>query len=862
MGSRGRSDLQRYGVALVAVVVATMVKATLDPILGHDSPFLLFFGAVVVSGWYGGMGPAATATVGSAVVAGFLFFPPHFSLRITSYGDRVRLVTFILEATLVGLMSAALEAARRSAEAGRESLEIDVAERTRQYEDSEIRRRAAESLAQLGRMLSQSLDFDAVVSQIVGNIRTLLHVKAAIVFEVEADTGNLVALAGSGDVETRFDPPVVFPKGTNVTGFAVDQRTPVWSPDALADPRFPSDPDAHRRLDHSPDRAILALPLIVQDRVIGALSLRDATGRQFTADELRVAQAVADQAAVALDNARLYVTAERRRREAEALARAARTLTESLNVTELAERIVSSLQDFLRVRTVGFRLLQPDGTLLALGAPGGAPGYAEPGHIAPAGHGTGGRVIATGEPFQTADILEDPAVTLTPEVRERILAAGTRAYLSVPLRAHGVLIGALTVGAAAGRIFTRQEVELLQAFADQAALAIDNAQLFERAQRAHAELSQAHAQLVRGETLRAVGELAAGAAHHLNNLLAVVLGRIQIAMRRNPTAELVRDLQPAEQAVLDGADVVKRLSRFSRGHPEPTIAPVDLNELVTDVVEMTRPRWQNELEARGVRVETLLELSSLPPAAADPPSIREVLVNLIFNAIDAMPAGGRLVIRTWADEAGVHCAVADTGIGMSAEVRRRVFEPFFTTKGVRATGLGLSVNYGIIQRHGGELTVDTEEGRGCTVTFRLPAARRAAPPAPAPPVPAAGLRVLLVDDDAAVRSVVADMLAEDGHHVVQAADGRDGLDRLARDARVDLVLTDLGMLGMNGWEVARAVRTSYPGTIVGLITGWDEGLEPKSGESGQVDLIVRKPVTQQTLREVITQTRALAAVRS
>jgi signal transduction histidine kinase/CheY-like chemotaxis protein len=656
---------------------------------------------------------------------------------------------------------------------------------------------------------------------------------------------------------------VVFPKGTNVTGFAVEQRRPVWSRDSLDDPRFPSDPDAHRRLDHSPARAILALPLIVQDRVVGALSLRDATGREFTADEMRVAQAFADQAAVALDNARLYVTTERRRREAEALARAARSLTESLDVTELAARIVSSLQDLLNVRTVGFRLLQADGTLLALGAPGGAPGYAEPGHVAPSGHGTGGRVIVTGAPVQTADILEDPSITLTPEVRERILAAGTRAYLSVPLRAHGLLIGALTVGAAARRVFTREEIELLQTFADQAALAIDNAQLYERAQRANAELSHAHAQLVRGETLRAVGELAAGAAHHLNNLLAVVLGRIQIAMRRIPTPELARDLRPAEQAVIDGADVVKRLSRFSRGHLESTIVPTDLNELVEDVVEMTRPRWQNELQARGVRVELALELGPLPPAAADPPSIREVLVNLLLNAIDALPSGGRVVIRTWASEAGVHCAVADNGPGMSEEVRRRAFEPFFTTKGVRATGLGLSVNYGILQRHGGDLGIDTEPGRGCTITFRLPATTLPPPPV-APPAEASpsGLRVLLIDDEGEVRSVVADMLAEDGHHVVSAADGREGLECLARDARVDLVLTDLGMLGMNGWEVARAVRASYPATVVGLITGWDEGLEPKAGEPSPVDLIVRKPVTQQTLREVVTQTRALAAIRS
>ena len=685
----GRSGLVRYGVAVAAVVVATVVKIALDPLLGQDNPFVLLFSAVVVSGWFGGMGPAVTATIASALVAAYYFLPPDFSLRIDGPGDRLRLLTFILEATLIGLLSAALESARQRAETLRTSLEGEVAERTRQYENSEIRRRAAEELA-----------------------------------------------------------------------------------------------------------------------------------------------------------------------------RAARTLTESLDVNDLAPRIVSSIRSLLHVRTAGFRMLRSDGTLLALGAPGGAPGYAGPGHVAPSGHGTAGRVIETGEPYQSPDVLDDPAVTLAPDVRQVIVAAGARAYLSVPLRAHGVLIGALTVGDVAGRVFTSEEIDLLQAFADQAALALDNAQLFEGAQRANAELSRAQAQLVRGETLRAVGELAAGAAHHLNNLLAVVLGRIQIALRRNP--DLARSLGPAEQAVLDGADVVKRLARFSRGNPEPAIVPIDLNELVQDVVEMTRPRWQNELEARGIRVETVLELGPVPLAAADPPSIREVLVNLILNAVDAMPGGGRVTLRTWTTDAGVHCAVSDNGTGMSSEVRGRVFEPFFTTKGVKSTGLGLSVNYGIIERHGGELTVDSEEGRGTTITFRLRIAQR--PPGLVPAgvseSSAVPLRVLVIDDDGAVRGVVADLLAEDGHQVVQAAGGPEGLSWLASGPRVDLVLTDLGMLGMNGWDVARAVRSAYPATVVGVITGWNEGLEPKSAARGHVDFIVRKPVTLETMRDVVAQTRALAAVRS
>ena len=862
MVGSARSPILTYSVACAAVIVVTLVKVRFAPALGADSPFLLFFAAVTVSAWFGGVGPALVSTLMSAAACAYFFFPPDLSFAVESGTDRVRLVTFVLEATLIGLLSAALHAAHRRAEASERSLQADVAERTRLYGVSETQRRVAESLADVSRLLSQSLDFDAVGAQIVGSVRTLLAVKAAVLFTYDPDTGALTARAGSGDVGARLDPPVVFPRGTNVVGFAVGERRLVLSPDALADARFPSGLEAGARLEASPDRSILALPLLVKDRIVGALSLRDITGRVFTDAEVRLAQAFADQAAIALDNARLYVEAERGRGEAEALAHAARTLTESLDVSAVAERIVTSVQDIFRVRTAGFRLLQPDGTLLALGLRGGAPGYAEPGHVAPAGHGTAGRVIASGAPFQSPDVIADASIMLAEEVRQRILAAGTRAYLSVPLRAHGSLIGVLTVGDAAGRIFSRAEVELLQAFADQAALAVDNAQLFQRAQRAYDELSRAHAQLVRGETLRAVGELAAGAAHHLNNLLAVILGRIQLALRRVEAPNLARDLRPAEQAAIDGAEVVKRLAQFSRGHQAPTLVPVDLNALVADVVEMTRPRWQNELEARGIRVETVLELGTVPLIAADPPSVREVLVNLILNAVDALPAGGRIVVRTWGDTEGGYCAVRDTGIGMSPEIRRRAIEPFFTTKGVKSTGLGLSVNYGIIQRHGGELSIDSREGQGTTVTFRFPAAHELRGVAQVPAVHGArGLRVLVIDDDEGVRTVVGDMLADAGHEVLQAADGPEGLALLARNSRVDLVLTDLGMLGMNGWDVARAVRAAYPSTVVGLITGWDEGLGPRPTGSAQVDLIVRKPVTHEELRSVVARAREIRSVR-
>jgi CheY-like chemotaxis protein len=279
------------------------------------------------------------------------------------------------------------------------------------------------------------------------------------------------------------------------------------------------------------------------------------------------------------------------------------------------------------------------------------------------------------------------------------------------------------------------------------------------------------------------------------------------------------------------------------------------------VLDLTRPRWHNEALLRQIRIDTALELGNVPPVGGELAPLREVLMNLVLNAIDAMPDGGRLGVKTWADELGVHCDVSDSGAGMSDEVRQRALDPFFTTKGPKSTGLGLSVTYGIIQRHNGKLEIDSTPGHGTTIHITLPSASPVvAPPrslttAPAPP---AQLRVLLVDDEPEVRSALADMLGGSGHTAFQAAGGKEALAWLEAGQPIDLVLTDLGMPGMTGGDLARAVRGRWPHLRIGLMTGWDETEALVAETRSVVDFLIAKPFKLKALLEAYAQNPRIA----
>ncbi|MDT7781183.1 MAG: hypothetical protein QOC99_3695 [Acidobacteriota bacterium] len=351
------------------------------------------------------------------------------------------------------------------------------------------------------------------------------------------------------------------------------------------------------------------------------------------------------------------------------------------------------------------------------------------------------------------------------------------------------------------------------------------------------------------EKLSALGELASGVAHDFNNTLAGILGRAQLLLATKDTEKIEAGLRLIIKTAKDGAKTIKRIQDFARQRRDHDFQPVSVDQLLLDVREITRPRWKSRAESEGVHINLELRLgSSEPRVLGDESELREVLVNLVFNAVDAMPQGGTLTLSTRESNGSVEIAVTDTGEGMSEEVRSRVFDPFFTTKGKAGMGLGLAVSYGIVRRHEGQIEAESDAGRGTTFRIKLPAAKSAARAEAATEPPALTLmpqrpgatRILVVDDEENVRELLRDILESEGYKVRLAAGGHEAL-RLLGEGVFEAVFTDLGMQGMSGWELARAVREMDAGVPLAVITGWGEAVGSSERSAAQVDWVITKP---------------------
>ena len=600
-------------------------------------------------------------------------------------------------------------------------------------------------------------------------------------------------------------------------------------------------------------RAVLIVPLIAKDEVIGTMSLDDRREpRAWTSAQVDLAMTIAAQVALAVDNAGNYAEAQRRAAEVETLSAIGETLTSTLDLQGVLEAIADSAKALIGAqRAVVFELEDAAGLLRARAVRGMS---MEVGLSLAIGQDAAGAAALTRQPVWRADALADPPSSegaATGSIRELAEQLGYRGVLAVPVLSRETVLGAVGIYWDEVHEADPREVGLLSALARQAGIAIENARLVSDLRRTLTDLKAAQDTLVRGATLRAVGELAAGAAHHLNNLMAVVLGRTQLLLMRDPGGTAVPSLKTIERAAVDAADTVRRIQAFGRTDREPTAGDFDLNAVIQDALQVTRSRWENQAQAQGTRIQVSFDPGRISPVPGRSGEVREVVANLILNAVDALPDGGSIRIQTLEEGHRVLVSVADTGIGMSEDVRRRAFEPFFTTKGVKSTGLGLAVAYGTVRRHGGELTIDSAQGRGTTVTFSLPLGTEARAAVAVTP-PSAELRgtVLVIDDEAPVRELVADVLTSKGHAVSMAGGGREGLARFAA-GRYDVVLTDLGMPDMTGWEVARAIKASQPATPVLLITGWGDVVEAPPGTV--VDGVVTKPFDVTRLAAAVDQ---------
>src|SRR5258706_7517437 len=356
------------------------------------------------------------------------------------------------------------------------------------------------------------------------------------------------------------------------------------------------------------------------------------------------------------------------------------------------------------------------------------------------------------------------------------------------------------------------------------------------------EQKQERDRAARADKLRALGQLASGVAHDFNNSLAAILGRAQLILRRVKDDDLIRSLGIIITAAEDAAATVRRIQTFARKSVATELELLDVGNLLRDAIEITRTRWQNEALAAGLNIDVVLNAESQSFVAGNASELREVFVNLIVNAVDAMPHGGSLKICCQRKGERIKLRFADTGTGMKEEVRERIFEPFYTTKGVHGTGLGLAVSYGIIERHQGLISVESKPGRGTTFYIDLPHAEQTgmALEDEKPDSNRMSLSVLVVDDEEFVRETLAEMLEDLDHRVVTVEGGREALQQVS-SGDFDLVFTDLAMPEMDGWATARAIHNSRSNLPVVLVTGYGATAQPPSGEQDLVAGIIGKP---------------------
>jgi signal transduction histidine kinase/ActR/RegA family two-component response regulator len=463
---------------------------------------------------------------------------------------------------------------------------------------------------------------------------------------------------------------------------------------------------------------------------------------------------------------------------------------------------------------------------------------------------------------------------------QRFARAGLRSLVLAPLLVENRVFGVLVVARAAAEAFSSAECEFLQHLSEHVALAAHQTQLYEALQRAYDDLHQSQQAVMQQERLRALGQMASGIAHDINNAISPIALYTESLLEREPgLSDRTRNyLTTIQRAIEDVAETVARMREFYRQRePELTLSRVDLNRLVGQVIELTRARWSDVPLQQGIVIRLQTELApDLPVIMGSEVEIRDALTNLVFNAVDAMPGGGTLLLRTHCAQSrsnvgaesftDVHVEVSDTGVGMDEETRRRCLEPFYTTKGERGTGLGLAMVYGMIQRHSAELEIDSVVGTGTTVRVLFGAAQTQLEDTARTAArlqPAQRLRVLLVDDDPLLIKSLRDILEGDGHVVVVADGGQYGIDTFVsaqqRGNPFSLVITDLGMPYVDGRKVAAAVKAADPSAPVIMLTGWGRRLLAENDIPPYVDRVLSKPPRLAELRAALAELTAGSA---
>jgi len=628
-------------------------------------------------------------------------------------------------------------------------------------------------------------------------------------------------------------------------------------------------------------RGQIAVPFLKDGKLRAALYVNHASARVWQAEEIALVEDVASRTWDAVERARAEEALREETRALETLNHTGAMLAAELDLDTVVQRLVDACRELTGAQFGAFfyNVTDEAGASYMLYALSGAERSAFGDFTMPRATELFGPTFRGEGAIRSADITCDPRYARNPP--HAGMPAGhlpVRSYLALPVVTRtGEVIGGMFFGHPQPGVFSGRAERIAIGMASQAAIAIDNARLFQAAERAReqlqhrvtertAELERAHEQLRQSQKMEAVGQLTGGIAHDFNNLLQGITGSLEVVRRRisaGRTEDLQRFIDGAVQSARRAAALTHRLLAFSRRQP---LAPraVEANPLVLSMEELLRRTLG---ERTGLR---LVLQPDLWPTRCDANQLESAILNLCINARDAMPDGGTLRIETCnshLDEAYaggrddvvpgeyVCVQVADTGTGMSADVLAQAFDPFFTTKPIgQGTGLGLSMIYGFARQSDGHVRIDSTPGRGTTVKLFLPRhageadqAESLLPAADGHPVARRGETVLVVEDEAVVRSLIVEVLHELGYRALEAADGPGGLAILQSDAHIDLLVTDIGLPGLNGRQVADAARLLRPDLRVLFMTGYAETAARSDGFLEVGMELLTKPFTMDVL---------------
>lgn len=584
------------------------------------------------------------------------------------------------------------------------------------------------------------------------------------------------------------------------------------------------------------------------------------TQRQITSEQIEALRLFASYAGVAIENARLVEALQKRTNELELLTRLIHLASQRLDPEGIARALVKELESVFPETALLVMLSEGDNMVISAANSLGSKWLKEAGIplgiSLPRLHALPPEEFARGKDFFVVNDISEVNLPFF----QTLAATGCRSYAIGFMMQHEECVGAIAALRESANGFSDDEISFLHIITDHLSVAFHNARLFEKLQQTVDELRQTRAALIRQERLNALGQMASGIAHDINNALVPILTFAELLDEFDD--ETFQEVtKHVKRAVEDIVTTVQRLRTFYRPRgPAEEFEPVNLNHIVRQAVSMTRPRWYDMAQREGVTVEVIEDFDeTMPPIMGNESELRQAFINLLFNAVDAIVAKGEKVgtitVRTRRLEEWATLEVADTGVGMDEETKQKCFEPFFTTKAETGSGLGLSMVYGIVQRHEGKIEVESELGKGTLFRIWFPVRKEAAPAQTKPEaeiekVPS--LRVLVIDDDQRVQEALKAMLEHLGHQPIVVNDGYEGIEAFKRSLEdgmpFDLVITDLGMPKISGAEVTERVKELSPNTPVLVVTGWGAEQKPV-----QADYALSKPVKLSTLREAIAK---------